>query len=390
MKMPRHLLPTELARTLKTQSRRSAPAGFTLAEMLIVIVIISILAALSLWGVMAAMRKAKIAAVVMEVVQLETALENYKSKFGEYPPDFAGLAGTTTSRDFERARVMRHLAKAFPRYAPGISTGTPTNNWTGFYNDVLNGWRINVNNLRPATALAFWLGGEPIWREDTAGAATLDNGTTKIVPETPVTGFGGFAADPTNPFQTTAACASRIQPLYEFNLNCLFFYYSSTYKCTSSETGAIPSIDFREIAIWPTRVYNVTNTNNVSPIVYLRAENGNYTMEGTATSSPKSFVATAPSGAVTLERRVYPAIDTRLTTTTATAWINPKSFQIFSSGLDATYGAIATVSPTPQQPIGTVAIGTVLQFPSGDNYVDETYDDITNFSNRGTLEDAQP
>jgi hypothetical protein len=83
---------------------------------------------------------------------------------------------------------------------------------------------------------------------------------------------------------------------------------------------------------------------------------------------------------------VYAAIDNRLSTPTNYTWMNPASFQIFSSGLNVLYA-------TPDEsstfyPSAADNIGPYL-FPSGDNYAPNTYDDITNFSN-GTLEDSIP
>ena len=64
-------------------------------ELLVVITIIGILTGLVTAAAVAARRRAKIATVVMEVKQLETACQVYKEKFGEYPPDFAGVMAST-------------------------------------------------------------------------------------------------------------------------------------------------------------------------------------------------------------------------------------------------------------------------------------------------------
>ena len=61
--------------------------AFTLIEMLIVIAIISILAAL-IFPVMDAVNKAKIINLTKgELANIETAIESYKAKYGVYPPD---------------------------------------------------------------------------------------------------------------------------------------------------------------------------------------------------------------------------------------------------------------------------------------------------------------
>lgn len=61
-------------------------SGFTLLEILIVIVIIAILSSLLLWGVTAAIEAAKRSMTEGMVRSMTGALESYKSQYGDYPP----------------------------------------------------------------------------------------------------------------------------------------------------------------------------------------------------------------------------------------------------------------------------------------------------------------
>ncbi len=167
---------------LSNRTRPAAvPAGFTLVELLTVIGIIAILAALTIPAVMHARTAAKRGAIAMEVNQLDMAIKKYKADFGEYPPDFAGVTNPTWTAAAQ-ATVLRHFQAAFPRYVPGVSTGGALNGWAGFREDVLGnlttdpwynssyptieGWGIDVNTLSPSTAIIFFLGGKPDWFRD--------------------------------------------------------------------------------------------------------------------------------------------------------------------------------------------------------------------------------
>jgi prepilin-type N-terminal cleavage/methylation domain-containing protein len=66
------------------------PRAFTLVEILVVIAIISTLAAM-IFPVAGGMRRRAVKArAQVELVQVETAIERYKAKYGFYPPDNAG------------------------------------------------------------------------------------------------------------------------------------------------------------------------------------------------------------------------------------------------------------------------------------------------------------
>src|ERR1700744_3767124 len=71
---------------MKIRSPREKQAGFTLMELLTVIAVIGILTAFTIPGLRGVQRSAKISRVKAELQQVETALENYKSRYGFYPP----------------------------------------------------------------------------------------------------------------------------------------------------------------------------------------------------------------------------------------------------------------------------------------------------------------
>ena len=63
--------------------------GFTLVEILIVIIIIGILAGLLIPAIGSAMRRSKEFVIQKQVMDLGGALEHFKAEYGVYPPDFS-------------------------------------------------------------------------------------------------------------------------------------------------------------------------------------------------------------------------------------------------------------------------------------------------------------
>ena len=159
--------------------------------------------------------------VVNEIHGLEQALTAWKEKFGDYPPDFAGVNDTDktkyynnsswTTAQFAQATVYMHLQNAFPRYGNA-------SNWTNISSN-LKSSGIDSTLLDPSTALVFWLGGMPVLMTDSSGNV---NGILKQL--------NGFSADPGNPFDTSA---SRIPPFFQFDTSRLIAISANTVANTS-------------------------------------------------------------------------------------------------------------------------------------------------------------
>ena len=311
-------------RTPMTQPPRRH--GFTLVEMLTVIVIIGILAAFTVGGVIAARRAVIRGIVVSDMRQIEMAVQKYKTEVGEFPPDFAFCDDVVNARgDVARARVLNHLRKRFPRLK--------VTNWADFTTAVGATAGPGANQLNPSTALVFWLGG------------VIIDGKPK-----------GFSEDPANPFKVGEP---RTTPYLDF------------------DPSRIPS---------GTAQYLQPRIQPVSPYVYFRAvknnASGNFEY-GDANDSdvfePFSFGSGANVCVPYLEDAYDPAPTIPVHTTTPTTrlrlWRSPETYQILAAGLD---GVFSTDTPS----------GAPFAFrfsKVGQNFSDGDYDNLASFA-EGDLE----
>ena len=119
----------------KVSRQRHPHRGFTLVELLVVIVIIAMLAALVTPAIMIAMSRAKVARIKAEIDMLHMAIMNYKSEYGSFPPSSSGVTANTDP-------AVKHMSRLFPR----CSVITEFN-------------AANAQSLTPQNALAAWLTG---------------------------------------------------------------------------------------------------------------------------------------------------------------------------------------------------------------------------------------
>jgi prepilin-type N-terminal cleavage/methylation domain-containing protein len=143
--------------------RQHTRPAFTLIELLVVIAIIGILAAILLVGVIPAMRQGPRALVYADISQMSSSLDNFKAKFGVYPPSTIKLCSDVSKID---PVSLSYLSAIWPRL-----DWSQKPDWSGTGSPA-------VFTLEGDQCLVFFLGGIPD-------------------PATP--GVRGFSTNPANP-----------------------------------------------------------------------------------------------------------------------------------------------------------------------------------------------
>lgn len=142
------------SRTIRGTLRGHQRSGFTLVELLVVMAILGVLAGLLAWGVNSARVAILKRAQAAEIANIATAVEAYRTKYGDYPPDGSSWP------------IMEaHLRKAFPNIVVSeLALLNPAFPITADQRDLVGAQIHNDNSdmirvFDPAEALVFFLGG---------------------------------------------------------------------------------------------------------------------------------------------------------------------------------------------------------------------------------------
>lgn len=278
--------------------RFSVRSGFSLIELVVVILIIAILASLILNGVMAARTTALSAAAASDIKNLEKAIGDFKLKFGVEPPssitlyeDPAGWAKrnppNTVAQVQESARSRAIIRQIWPQFDFTLRRE-------------INGDRDPTPDdeisLQGAECLAFFLGGVCSTDMMDQTGATIASGPPANSPVKKWIPLG-FSINPSNPF---ARGGTRVGPFVELDSDRLINIDGDT-----DPEGAPEYLD--------------TLPGQTKPLIYASSYDGR--------GYRASDLVTGPGCTFT---SVY--------TKTGGQPYNPKSFQIISAGFDSDYG----------------------------------------------------
>jgi type II secretory pathway pseudopilin PulG len=311
--------------------------------MLVVMVIIGILMALLLAAVQHGRVVVRNGAIQAEINQIEMSLENYRSEYGDYPPNFVDVnivaeRGSSPVHDALQAdardAIVRHLRKAFPRYVPGAQRYVDPSPFAApnpdsrpdatpfdrFVNDIYYKYNRAIDpaappgatptaSFDPASALVFWLGGLPEQVPASGG---------QWIP-------AGFHSDPELPFKPGGP---RTKPLFDFQAERLVLSEPHVAPCWSLGS---PDVAIRFLRYYPDAVD--------APYVYFRARrrgaNWHYGFERDSNGAivPYSYYhslvgTTEPNIAVAYRDPQSPP-----------TWREYDKFQVIAAGIDGDFGS---------------------------------------------------
>jgi prepilin-type N-terminal cleavage/methylation domain-containing protein len=261
-------------------TNRCRQRGFTLVEMLVVLGIIAVLVGLLLPAVLAAVNAARRAQMALEISQLATGIEAYKSKFGDYPPSLRGVNGYNA--------FVRHVRRCYPKITSNHMSAVTLAIWPKSGDMVPTYDEVRLDE---GESLTFWLSG-------------IDN-------------------DPRRPFKVLLgeAPTSRVA-LYEFDAQRLVFETATGADDdgeVSRETGDSTTPN-------PVQVdYPSFRTKHAKDTCYLYIDSRNYSYYATTTGTP----AVAEGGNLGRVRPYY---------RTSSVAVNPTSYQIICAGQDGEFG----------------------------------------------------
>ena len=353
------------------ETQRSRRTGFTLVELLVVISIITVLAALLVPAVYFAIQKAKEGRIALELANIEKALEGYKLQYGEYPPDFAelgnnGLYPTPTAKAMAaQAIIDGHLSRIFRQR---ISDGSNANadfprDSTGTNRLMPNDLLALYSKLGPHNALQFWL--------------------------------RGFSPDPAHPLFG----GGERQPLFEFDKS-RFFLDSTAPKAFNFDGGeslflaqyfpqgsldpspylyyrANPTSTFANQArSYMATTYSLPPARSEAHAAYVDAA-----VWANANNTTRPYFSYTPGAPNTVLDNNMPGGSAVQYPPTFRPYAEPKKFQLITAGLDSLYGVGG--NPAKQNPIQHIGNVAINKYDPADKK------NMTNFSAGKALEDLQ-
>ncbi len=298
--------------------------GFTLIELMVVIIIISAIMALLLPAVMSVRSKARITQVKTEIAGLEAAISRFKTDFGVDPPSMITLSESSTGWTASDRALIRRIWNNF-------QFGNTDFNGDGDTNDTIG--------LSGSECLVFFLGGMAPPRASTTETFQLT----------------GFSKNRLVPF---ARGGNREGPFFEFDAG----------RLGDPDGDGFPS--YRDVL--------QTSGDNTPYLYFSSYEGRGYTTDTNATWGNTD-------NSLYMKRCYYLKIPSGTTPAGASAH-KPQTFQIISPGFDGEYGVGGVFDASNPALLtedldndGTLDAGEDLNGNGKIDTRENEYDNITNF-----------
>ena len=301
--------------------------GFTLVELLVVMAILGILAGLLAWGVNAARVSILKRAQAFELQSIASAVEAYRTKYGDYPPDGSSWP------------VMdAHLRKAFPNIL--VSELALLNPALSQQNGLIR----NDNDLT---------GSHPHLARYVSTSPGLRSGRVFDAAEALVFFLGGFSSDPQRPITGPGGPLKQVGSAYIYNTQRenSFFEFKIGRLTLDPNTGASTDETVYSEGVpndlMPVYVGNGPTYQQLGvPIIYF--DSRTYQIAG-ATVNDNSYYFNFYSPGLVDTRNVQgstrncarPFLSMDLDPNkgnSALRYANDKTFQIMNGGYDRIYG----------------------------------------------------
>jgi prepilin-type N-terminal cleavage/methylation domain-containing protein len=366
---------------LAPRSPLPAPrSAFTLVELLVVITIIGILAALITVAAVGALKKANETRTKVELNQMAGGIDEYKNKTTAYPPNCQTDAVGPLDEVGIFNDLKRHMRQGYPRNQESDNLlraliglqPDPNSADKDSFPQWLNG------GMTAGEALVFWLGG------------------FSTDPKYPISGEGGPSYQISNKGVLTNRTEDPIESrkwVYPFNIERLSPRASDGYFDDATVSRFVeykdPKGQWRRINFW-----QYVPAKSEQPYLYFdSSRHPAGVVSGSNLLGPYDPpAATVPSKIglnVYAFKKLNPSYSSTNTGVPAVTYVNPDKFQILHCGIDDhwdtdDYSAFAK--------IGTANVGKndpdkFLLFPAGP-FTGEIADTIVNFTTETKIEDA--
>ena len=343
--------------------------AFTLVELLIVLTVIGILVGLLIPAISGGMNAARRTAIRTEMIQLEQAIESFKTEYGFYPPSFEQFNRDPSAQDQAEGRnqFLAYLNRIAPNHQENSSSfaGAPAGS------SRLSIWWGKVGrHLDQRTSMVFWLSGLCKSKQFplTGGAPNL------------IQAFNGETATFTTPSGEQFEIERDVR--FDFQPGQLVFAYANEGDLADVSSVSVDLIDDDGDSLPDLVEADEVPGGNLAAIAgYVQAHgptNGDklfrYRDAPSYNFLPFAYATQVPGGAGdTRNRSAGDELE-------PDDFVNPKTFQLISAGMDGELGV-------PANPMGdgderhqqAYVLSTEAEF------IKRGYDNMVNFAS-GPLE----